>query len=160
MAIALEIIVFPVPYSILALLLSILFSYVWHIFPLTVMVQGQPWTWTFVKSAVWNSILPAASIVVVVFGWWVISGDLPTDYISSADVKPPQHPRNAMRSFAKNWLEVVKAWKNGREIENTRIGDQSSHEELGPLLESRAELLMEWAAHLRMLDALDPSYRT
>src|SRR6516164_2189363 len=78
-------------------------------------------------------------------GWWVISGDLPTDYISSADVKPPQHPRKAMRVFAQNWLEVVKAWKDGREIENTRIGDSSSHEELGPLLESRAKLLMEWA---------------
>lgn len=26
-------------------------------------------------------------------GWWAISGDLPTDYISAADVEPPQHPR-------------------------------------------------------------------
>lgn len=78
-------------------------------------------------------------------GWWVICGDLPTDYISSADVKPPQHPRKAVRVFAENWLEVVKAWKDGREIENTRIGDPSSHEDLGPLLEARAKLLMEWA---------------
>lgn len=78
-------------------------------------------------------------------GWWVICGDLPTDYISAHDVKPPQHPRKAMRVFAENWLEVVKAWKDGREIENTRIGGPNSHEELGPLLESRATLLMEWA---------------
>jgi hypothetical protein len=78
-------------------------------------------------------------------GWWVICGDLPTDYISAADVNPPQHPRKAMRVFAQNWLEVVKAWKGGGEIENTRIGDASSHKELGPLLEARAELLMEWA---------------
>ncbi len=78
-------------------------------------------------------------------GWWVISGDLPTDYISSADVQPPQHPRKAVRVFARNWLEVVKAWREGREIENTRIGDPSSHEELGRLLEKRAKLLMEWA---------------
>ena len=28
---------------------------------------------------------------------------------------------------------------------NTRIGDSSSHEKLGSLLESRAKLLMEWA---------------
>ena len=79
-------------------------------------------------------------------GWWVISGDLPTDYISSGDVQPPQHPRKAMRVFAQNWLDVVKAWRDGRETENTRIGDASSHEELGPMLESRAKLLMEWAA--------------
>ena len=78
-------------------------------------------------------------------GWWAICGDLPTDYISSADVKPPQHPRKAMRIFAQNWLELVKAWKDGREIENTRIGDPSEHEELEPLLEARAKLLNEWA---------------
>ncbi len=78
-------------------------------------------------------------------GWWVISGDLPTDYISSADVQQPQHPRKAVRIFAQNWLEVVKAWRDGREIENTRIGDPNESERLGPLLESRAKLLMEWA---------------
>jgi hypothetical protein len=50
-------------------------------------------------------------------GSWVICGDLPTDYISSAEVQPPQHPRKAMRVFAKNWIEVVKAWEDGREIE-------------------------------------------
>src|SRR5262249_55547745 len=78
-------------------------------------------------------------------GWWVISGDLPTDYISSADVKPPHHPRKALRVFAQNWLGVVKAWKEGREHGTARIGDPGSQEELGPLLESRAKLLMEWA---------------
>jgi hypothetical protein len=33
-------------------------------------------------------------------GWWVISGDLPTDYISSADLDPPQHPRKAVHAIA------------------------------------------------------------
>jgi hypothetical protein len=78
-------------------------------------------------------------------GWWVISGVLPTDYISSSEVNPPQHPRKAMRVFAQKWLEVVKTWNDGREIENTQIGDPSSHMELGPLLEARGKLLMEWA---------------
>jgi hypothetical protein len=78
-------------------------------------------------------------------GWWVICGDLPTDYISAADVTPPQHPRKAMHVFAQNWLQVVEAWREGREIENTRIGDSNSRDALGPLLESRAELLMDWA---------------
>ena len=67
------IVIYPIPYYILALVLSILFSYVWHVFPLTVSVQGPAWSWTFVGSAIWNSILPATSIVIVVFGWWVIS---------------------------------------------------------------------------------------
>jgi len=86
-------------------------------------------------------------------GWWAISGDLPTDYISSADVKPPQHPRKAMRVFAQNWMGVVNAWKEGREVENTRIGDASSHDEVGPLLEARAKLLMEWAENDSLWEA-------
>ncbi len=65
--------IYPIPYYIVALVLSILFSYVWPIFPLTTTVHGQPWTLEFLGSVIWNSILPAASIVVVVFGWWVIS---------------------------------------------------------------------------------------
>jgi hypothetical protein len=77
-------------------------------------------------------------------GWWVICGDLPTDYISSAAVTPPQHPRKAMRVFAHNWLELVDAWKNGRDVENSRIAGSGSLEELAPLLEARARLLIEW----------------
>jgi peptide/nickel transport system permease protein len=64
---------YPIPYYILALVLSILFSYVWAIFPLTTTIRGAPWSWDLVKSIVWNSFLPSASIVIVVFGWWVIS---------------------------------------------------------------------------------------
>jgi len=75
----------------------------------------------------------------------VICGDLPTDYVSAADVKPPQHPRKAMRVFAENWLKMVDAWSDGREVENSRIAGSSSPNELAPLLESRARLLMEWA---------------
>jgi hypothetical protein len=70
-------------------------------------------------------------------GWWAICGDLPTDYISSADVTRPQHPRKAMQVFAKNWLELVAAWNDGRELEHYRIAGPCSPEELSPLLESR-----------------------
>jgi hypothetical protein len=53
-------------------------------------------------------------------GWWVISGNLPTDYVSADMIK---HPREAIRAFAKTWAEVsgymlrgqshpsVKKWK-------------------------------------------------
>jgi hypothetical protein len=54
-------------------------------------------------------------------GWWVITGDLPTDYISSADIEPPQHPRKAVKAIAGRWLRMVDAWKNGREYEGIRI---------------------------------------
>lgn len=78
-------------------------------------------------------------------GWWAISGDLPTDYISSADVTAPQHPRKAVRVFGQKWLEIVDAWRDGREVENCQLGDRDSHDELRPLLEARAKLLIDFA---------------
>jgi peptide/nickel transport system permease protein len=79
------IVIYPIPYYILALVLSILFSYIWRIFPLTVAVQGEPWSWAFVGSAIWNSILPATSIVIVVFGWWVISVKAQTSVLAEEE---------------------------------------------------------------------------
>lgn len=54
-------------------------------------------------------------------GWWVISGDLPTDCISSAEVSPPQHPKKALKVIAERWLKQAEAWKAGREYEGIRI---------------------------------------
>jgi len=78
-------------------------------------------------------------------GWWVISGDLPTDYISASDCVPPQHPRKAIRVFASRWLEVINAWRVGQEYENFNIKGNSSKDELAPLLSARAQLLIKWA---------------
>ena len=64
---------YPIPYYIVALILSVLFSYVFAIFPLTTTIHGAPWSWDLVRSIVWNSFLPAMSIVITIFGWWVIS---------------------------------------------------------------------------------------
>ncbi len=82
---AVAIVIYPIPYYILALVLSILFSYLWTVFPLTTSIQGTPWTWEFAKSVVWNSVLPAASIVIVVFGWWVISVKAQTTALAEED---------------------------------------------------------------------------
>jgi hypothetical protein len=79
-------------------------------------------------------------------GWWVISGDLPTDYCSAADVEPPQHPRKAIRVIAERWLSHVNAWEKGVESSDFTITGQQSKDELVPLLKSRAELLLEWTA--------------
>ena len=64
---------YPIPYYVLALILSICFSYVWPIFPLSVTIVGEAWTLSYVWGIVYNSFLPALSIVIGVFGWWVIS---------------------------------------------------------------------------------------
>jgi hypothetical protein len=78
-------------------------------------------------------------------GWWVIAGDLPTDYVSSADIEAPQHPRKAVRAIATRWLRMVNAWNKGEDYGGIRIAGSHSNEELAPLLESRASLLIEWA---------------
>jgi hypothetical protein len=78
-------------------------------------------------------------------GWWAISGDLPTDCISSAKVEAPQHPRKALRAFAECWGSYLQACEEGREPENVTIGDSSFPASLAPLLESRAALLLGWA---------------
>ena len=77
-------------------------------------------------------------------GWWAISGDLPSDYISAADIEPPQHPRKALRAIAECWLGIVSAWEEGREYEGTLIAGGHHNRELAPLLRSRAKTLMDW----------------
>jgi peptide/nickel transport system permease protein len=79
------IVLYPIPYYILALVLSILFSYVWPIFPLTTTIRGAPWSFDLVKSIDSNSFLPAASIVIVVFGWWVISVKAQTEALKEEE---------------------------------------------------------------------------
>ena len=85
---ALEIIailVYPIPYYITALILIILFIHINPIFPLFFSVRGDAWSWQFISSAIYNSILPAASIVIVGFGWWVLSMKALSSSISEED---------------------------------------------------------------------------
>ena len=77
-------------------------------------------------------------------GWWAISGDLPTDYISSGDVEPPQHPRKAIKAIAARWLKQATAWSHGQEFEGVDIPGPHSHQELAPLLETRAKTLIDF----------------
>jgi len=65
------IVFYPIPYFILALVLSILFSAVWKIFPLGTTIRGSGWE--LVSSVVYHSFLPALSIIMVTFGWWMLS---------------------------------------------------------------------------------------
>jgi peptide/nickel transport system permease protein len=89
----LAILVYPIPYYISALILIILFVHLNPIFPLSFSVRGQPFTWEFITSAIYNSILPALSIVIVGFGWWVLSmkalssGIAEEDFVNFAKLK-------------------------------------------------------------------------
>jgi hypothetical protein len=74
-------------------------------------------------------------------GWWVICGDLPTDYASGAGVPGP---RSAIEVFAKRWIELAAAMELGKEHPAVSVGTSDDAAELAPLLKSRAQLLSEW----------------
>jgi hypothetical protein len=75
-------------------------------------------------------------------GWWAISGDVPTDYISAEKVK---HPREAMRIFSEVWGEVSGYMLRGEHHPTIRIGKEEDWPVLGDLLKRRSELLAQFA---------------
>lgn len=79
-------------------------------------------------------------------GWWVITGDLPTDYCSSAGC---DHPRLAVKQIAESWRAAVHALAPG----DATIADTGLSADLAPLLAKRADLLASWVDD----DALWPS---
>lgn len=70
---AVAIFLYPQPYYIFALILIMLFAYIFPIFPLTTVVRGTPWSFEFIQSVVYNSFLPAVSMIMIGTGWWVLS---------------------------------------------------------------------------------------
>ena len=74
-------------------------------------------------------------------GWWVICGDLPTDYISSERIS---HPREAVRALAERWSKLVPYLERGEEHPEVSLGTQQSREELAPLLKARCKLIAKW----------------
>jgi non-ribosomal peptide synthetase component F len=75
-------------------------------------------------------------------GWWVITGDLPADYISSDE---GQHPREALRAFARHWREVAGFMLRGEPHPDYSIGSPEQWPELGDFLRQRAAAIMEIA---------------
>jgi len=76
-------------------------------------------------------------------GWWAISGDLPTDYISSEDAKTP---REAAKSFGEIWMELSRNMQEGQASDDRSVGDPEKQKALGVMLEARAQTLLEWAS--------------
>jgi hypothetical protein len=75
-------------------------------------------------------------------GWWVICGDLPTDYVSAAGIV---HPRDAMRAIAQRWREAASVMACGEQLPDYTIGSLEEGPGLAPLLEARAKVLTQWA---------------
>jgi hypothetical protein len=76
-------------------------------------------------------------------GWWVIPGDLPTDYASSRGLPDP---REAVRVFAARWEAASACMARGEAHPELTIGrSPEERKSLAPLLQKRAELLSHWA---------------
>ena len=66
--------IYPTPYFILALVFIILFCYVNQWFPLmATMPTSFEFSWEWLSKVVYNSFLPALSIILLGCGWWIIS---------------------------------------------------------------------------------------
>lgn len=70
-------------------------------------------------------------------GWWVICGDLPSDYCSSDD--GCDNPRRAMRKFAETWQQAITATADGA----STLGDTGLSAKLAPVLQSRIDFLLD-----------------
>lgn len=75
-------------------------------------------------------------------GYWVISGDLPTDYVSSDDAADA---REVLLYFSKSWAEVAACMKTGEKHPDIAMPPPEMWPTLAPLLESRAEILRQYA---------------
>jgi hypothetical protein len=85
-----------------------------------------------VQSPTWSGLI----------GWWAISGDLPTDYMSSDS---GYHPRDALRYFSAEWRSVAESMRRGEWHPRTKMGTPELWPTMAPLLERRAERLKEYA---------------
>jgi hypothetical protein len=83
-------------------------------------------------------------------GWWAISGDLPTDYLTC------HHESNnaeVLRSFSRQWKAAAVRMEQGDNLPGYQIGPVGHEKELAPLLLRRAQLLADFAAELDVEDA-------
>ena len=78
-------------------------------------------------------------------GWWAISGDLPTDYMT---YRREESVGEILIAFATRWREAAKLMAMGKQPEGFSIGGPEHAKELAPLLTARAKLLYECATEM------------
>jgi len=97
----------PVPYYIVALVLLIVFGFLWPILPITggsAMNVAQGWSWQFIGSVIRHSILPALSLILIGLGSWflgmrsLVSNLVTEDYVTYAEVAGVA-PRRILGSY-------------------------------------------------------------
>ncbi|QEL27165.1 ABC transporter permease (plasmid) [Bosea sp. F3-2] len=85
----------PIPYYIVALMLLVVFGFLWPVLPITggsAMNLPQGWNWAFVSSVLLHSILPALSLILIGLGSWflgmrsLVSNVVTEDYVVYAEI--------------------------------------------------------------------------
>ena len=105
--------------------------------------HGEVGSWPAWHVAPYVSIWAVESLLAPGYvGWWVICGDLPTNYLSAATIK---HPRKAMLAFADTWKQVAECMVKGVPHPSIRIGPTAQNPELASLLEKRSDVLRQFA---------------
>lgn len=66
------VLLYPIPYYILALVLILLLAYIWPVFPLTTTIRPGPISFDKIGEILHNSILPGLTIVLAQFGWNIL----------------------------------------------------------------------------------------
>ena len=79
-------------------------------------------------------------------GWWAISGDLPTDYLTCTNERDDA---DMLLSFSRQWKAAAAQMSAGKQVAGYRIGPPGLEKELAPLLLSRAELLEDFANDMK-----------
>jgi hypothetical protein len=74
-------------------------------------------------------------------GWWAISGDLPTDYLSGHDATDA---RSALAAFSSRWRNVAGYMLRGEDHPTIKVGSRQDGPLLGDLLQRRARILDDW----------------
>lgn len=69
----LGVLIYPIPYYILALTLILLLAYTWKIFPISTTIRPAPLSLAQLGSILYNSALPALTLVIAGFGWNILS---------------------------------------------------------------------------------------
>jgi hypothetical protein len=77
-------------------------------------------------------------------GWWAISGDVPTDYMTAT--REIRSEADVLAAFGARWLDAAEAMSRGQHV---GIGTPDQTAQLAPLLRSRAEILLDLAEQLR-----------
>ena len=79
-------------------------------------------------------------------GWWAISGDLPTDYITASHEK---RTGDVLIAFAQQWRPLAERMARGESQPEYHIGPPSEATTLAPLLLARAEILQQFGEEMK-----------